>query len=42
MSRTALRGALVVDGTGAPGVRTDVTIEDDTIVAVGPDRKSVV
>ena len=36
MSRTALRGALVVDGTGAPGVRTDVTIEDDTIVAVGP------
>ena len=38
MSRTTLRGAIVIDGTGAPGVRTDVTIEDDTIVAVGPDE----
>jgi N-acyl-D-amino-acid deacylase len=44
MSRIALRGALVVDGTGAPGVHTDVTIDGDTIVAVGPadDHDAVV
>lgn len=30
-----LRGGLVVDGTGAPGVIADVAIEDGTIVAVG-------
>jgi len=36
MSRIALRGALVVDGTGASGGETDVTSDGDTIVSVGP------
>jgi N-acyl-D-amino-acid deacylase len=32
--KLALRGATVVDGTGAPGVRADVLIEDDRIVEI--------
>ena len=27
----------MVDGTGAPGVRADVLIEDDRIIAIGDD-----
>ena len=30
-----IAGALVIDGTGAPPVRADVGIRDDTIAAVG-------
>jgi N-acyl-D-amino-acid deacylase len=30
-----LEGALVVDGTGAPGIPADVGIRDDTIAAIG-------
>ncbi|MEY2406484.1 MAG: hypothetical protein QOG39_1400 [Acidimicrobiaceae bacterium] len=33
---TVLRGALVIDGTGSPGAVTDVLIEGDRIVSVGP------
>ncbi len=32
--KLALRGATVVDGTGAPGVRADVLVEDDRIIEV--------
>lgn len=35
MNRTTLRGALVVDGTGAPGRSDDVTIDDGRIVGIG-------
>src|SRR5256714_10428459 len=31
----ALRGALVVDGSGAPGRRADVVVEGDRIASVG-------
>jgi N-acyl-D-amino-acid deacylase len=31
----ALRGATVVDGSGAPGVRTDVLVEDGIVTRVG-------
>jgi len=32
-----LRGGIVYDGTGAPGVRADVLVEGDTIKAIGGD-----
>jgi N-acyl-D-amino-acid deacylase len=32
-----LRGGTVIDGTGAPGVVSDVAIVGDTIAAIGPD-----
>jgi N-acyl-D-aspartate/D-glutamate deacylase len=34
--KLALRGATVVDGTGAPGVRADVLVEDGLISQIGP------
>jgi imidazolonepropionase-like amidohydrolase len=37
MTRTLLRGATVVDGTGAPPGQADVVIEDGVIAAVGVD-----
>jgi len=33
--RLLIRGGMVYDGTGAPGVRADVLIEGDSIIAVG-------
>lgn len=38
MSGLTFRGATVVDGTGAPGHRADVTVRDGRIAAIGPDR----
>ena len=35
MADVLLRGGLVVDGSGAPGRRADVAIEDDRISAIG-------
>ena len=32
-----IQGALVIDGTGAPGHRTDVALRDGRIAAVGDD-----
>jgi dihydroorotase/N-acyl-D-amino-acid deacylase len=32
-----IRGGVVVDGTGSPGVSTDVAIVGDRIAAIGPD-----
>jgi N-acyl-D-amino-acid deacylase len=37
MQRLHLRGAHVIDGTGAPARRADVLTADDKILAVGPD-----
>jgi N-acyl-D-aspartate/D-glutamate deacylase len=34
---TAIRGGTVIDGTGAPGVRADVVMEGERVVAIGPD-----
>jgi len=34
--RMLLTGGTVYDGTGAPGARADVLVEDDTIAAIGP------
>ncbi|MFI5046426.1 MAG: amidohydrolase family protein [Acidimicrobiia bacterium] len=39
-TRAVLRGAQVIDGTGAPAVRADVAIADGRIEAVGPDLES--
>ena len=33
-------GGMVVDGTGAPGVRADVAVRGSTIAAVGPDLET--
>ena len=35
MADLVIRGATAIDGTGAPGVRADVAIEGDRIVAPG-------
>jgi N-acyl-D-amino-acid deacylase len=35
-SRLLIRGAEVVDGTGAPRVRSDVLLHGDTVVAIAP------
>jgi N-acyl-D-amino-acid deacylase len=35
MADIVIRGGTVIDGTGAPGRRTDVAIDGDTIVAIG-------
>ncbi len=37
LGTTVIKGGTVVDGTGAPGVKADVLIDGDRIVAVGPD-----
>jgi N-acyl-D-amino-acid deacylase len=34
---TVLRGGLVVDGTGTPGVVADLVLAEGRITAVGPD-----
>ncbi len=41
-SSFVLRGALVVDGTGAPAQRVDVAVAGDRIVAVGDDASAAV
>ena len=33
--KTLLKGGLVVDGSGMPGYRADVLLEDDKIAAIG-------
>jgi len=35
MADLVIRGGIVIDGTGVPGVRADVAIEGDRIVAIG-------
>jgi N-acyl-D-amino-acid deacylase len=46
MADLLITGALVLDGSGAPGVRADVAIEGDRIVAIGndlpPGRRTIV
>src|SRR5882757_1746056 len=37
MAGLVFRGATVVDGTGAPGYRADVSVHDGRIAAIGPD-----
>src|SRR5215216_6921694 len=37
MTRLAIRGGTVVDGTGAPGRRADVVIEGGGIAGIGPN-----
>ncbi len=37
MSELVIKGGTVVDGTGAPGIRADVAIDGDRVVAIGPD-----
>lgn len=37
MTDIVIRGGTVIDGTGTPGVRADVAIDGDTIVAIGTD-----
>jgi N-acyl-D-amino-acid deacylase len=37
MSELVIRGGTVIDGTGAPGVRADVAIDNGRISAIGPD-----
>src|ERR1700737_4797969 len=36
MADLVIRGAMVLDGTGAPGVRADVAVDGGRIAAVGP------
>jgi N-acyl-D-amino-acid deacylase len=37
MAALVLRGATIVDGTGAPGYRADVAVDDGRITAIGPN-----
>src|SRR5206468_6571944 len=37
MTQLVIKGGTVVDGTGAPGVRADVAIDDGRVTAVGPN-----
>ncbi len=36
-STTVIKGGTVVDGTGSPGVRADVLVDGDRVIAIGPD-----
>lgn len=39
--RTLLRGGVVVDGTGAPGVAADVLVEDGRVAVIAPDLTGI-